>query len=146
MPVYTYPLTTDGPILSVVVGFDQSAIASLVAAGAKIPTPLHGTGIIDTGSDVTCVAAHLVHQFQRVPGTTFTTTTPAGQTQVRLFRISLSILPPPQITGPLLTHPALIAMELPQPIPNIDVIIGRDVLDAYEFHYDGPLQLFRIIF
>ncbi len=33
-----------------------------------------------------------------------------------------------------------------QPYPNIDVIVGRDVLDRYEFHYDGPQQKFRIIY
>jgi hypothetical protein len=146
MPQYAYPITTDGVLVSVVVGFDQSAVASLVAANAKVPTPLHGTGIIDTGSNVTCVASHLVHQFQIVPGTGFQTVTPSSQAQVRLFRISLSILPPPQVNGPLLTEPALIAMELPQVIPNIDVIIGRDFLDRYEFHYDGPKQQARILF
>ena len=95
---------------------------------------------------MTVVAAHLLRPYQLIPGGGGSTTTTGGALQVRLFRISLSIVPPVLGAGPLLTQAQLVVAEMVQAIPKIDVIVGRDVLDSYEFHYVGPQRLFRINF
>lgn len=46
----------------------------------------------------------------------------------------------------MLTIPDLMIMELPQPIPNVDVLIGLDVLDRSKTILDGPRQLLTIEF
>jgi hypothetical protein len=59
-----------------------------------------------------------------------------------LFGISLSVVPPPGSTAPLFTHPFLTITELPHFIPQIDVLIGLDVLDTCVLLNDGPRQRF----
>lgn len=145
MPTYCYPIVADGLIVSVMVGLDQSATNALVTAGLSVPAPRHGIGMIDTGSNITCVAPHMLHPGQILNITFSSTSTAAGRLPVRLVEISLSILPPAGITGPLLTEPTLVAMELPNAIPDVDVLIGRDFLAHYQFHYDGPKQEFHLV-
>jgi hypothetical protein len=36
-------------------------------------------------------------------------------------------------------------MEMPHPL-DVDVVIGRDVLDRYEIHLDGPGHIMHIYF
>jgi hypothetical protein len=40
----------------------------------------------------------------------------------------------------------LIVAEMAQAIPNIDVIVGRDVMMNYECDFEGPAALVHIIF
>ena len=146
MPRYTYPMTSDGPIVPIVIGLDQAAVAILAAAAISIPAPFHGKAIIDTGSNVTAVSASFLHAFQLIQTSGLQTVTASGPAPARIFKASLSILPPSNSSGPLLTHPSLIVMELTHPPDECDVLIGRDVLDHYDFHYDGPNRLIHITF
>lgn len=70
----------------------------------------------------------------------------AGQTLAKLVEVSLSILGLTSLAGPPIVHPDLMAMELPQPIPGIDVIIGRDVILQHQLFVDGPAMQFSLSF
>lgn len=144
MPKYTYPMHPDGPIVPVLVGLDAPATNALVSAGVPVLPPFHGKGIIDSGSNITVVAPSLLRPVQSVPvhGT--------DNDCKRAIR-SQSVQREPEyststrLSGPLLTHSTLIVMEMPHP-QDVDVIVGRDVLNAYEIHLDGPLNQFHLYF
>ncbi len=146
MPKYTYPIGPDGPVVPVMIGLDDQSTAVLAQAGLPVPPPLHGFGLLDTGSDVTIVAPRLLRPYQYIPGGGASTTTTGGAIPVRLTRISLSIIPPLSVTGPLIVQANLVAAEMVQAVPNIDVIVGRDVMMDYECDFEGPAALVHIIF
>jgi hypothetical protein len=104
--------------------------------------PIPVQGIIDTGTDVTAVAAHLLGQLGLVPVTGTTTHTASGSVRVDLYEISLSVQGSLPATGLLIVRPSLIVMELKAIPPNVDLLLGRDVLDECLFFYDGPGRQF----
>jgi hypothetical protein len=146
MSQLNYPISPDALLVQVLVGLKDASIAALVAAGLSVPPPLHAVGSIDTGSDVTCVASHLLAHFRTPVAYTTTTTTASGTVPVNLYEVSLSIAPAAGQTGSLFVHPRLLVMELPQTIPSIDVLIGRDVILQCQLFVDGPGNGFSLSF
>jgi hypothetical protein len=75
-----------------------------------------------------------------------TTQTAGGQVHVNLYRVSLSVLGPTGARSPMLVQPDLVVSELVVQLPNVDVLIGRDVLDECLFIHNGPAQQFILGF
>jgi hypothetical protein len=146
MPQLHYPRTPDGLVVPVVVALDNDSIIALHAAGLSIPAPIHALGLIDTGADLSGVSSRLL---PRAPFRSLgqaNTSTAAGASSPRLFAISMSIVPPTGSMAPLFTHPVLMITEIPHPTPQIDVLIGLDVLDTCTLLNDGPRGQFSIFF
>jgi len=59
--------------------------------------------------------------------------------------VSLSIVGPTGM-GPSLVQPSLEVVELTTPIPNIDVLLGMDVLLQCRLLIDGPARQFTLMF
>ncbi len=119
----------------------------LLASGQSVPPPLQARGQIDTGSDLTAVAASLLQALGATPATvTATTTTAGGKVKVRLFEVSLSITDPLQSPTAWLTEPDLLVTELATVLPTTDVLIGLDVLLTCKMALDGPARLFSMEF
>lgn|SRR5262245_6143769 len=144
MATQTYPISPDGLALEVMIGLKGSDTAALVAAGLPVPAPVLARALIDTGSDVTCVAAGVFQRLRLGRGGQHTTQTVSGSLSVNLFEISFSIPGIIAATGPLLVLSQLVVMELVQPLSNIDVLIGLDVLMQCVLHVDGPNRRFAI--
>jgi hypothetical protein len=102
--------------------------------------------MVDTGSNVTAVAPAVLQQLGVSVASTALTHTAAGQTQVRLFEVSLRITNPNVPNSPWLTLPNLRVTELPVALPDADVLIGLDVLLECSFLLDGPARLFTLEF
>jgi len=101
---------------------------------------------LDTGSDVTVVASSLLKRLAIPIATVTATHTVAGQVKVNLFEISLAITEPAQPGSPWLTEPDLLIMELTTVLPDVDVLIGLDVLLRNKLLLDGPAGLFMLEF
>src|SRR5258708_3133639 len=124
MPQLTFPIDPDGLIVPALVGLDGYTMTTLVRAGQLVPTPIRVRAILDTGADVVCVSPSILKQLGIVSSRHTQTHTSGGQAQANLVEISLSILGPSGHVGPTIVQPDVVAMELPQPIPGIDVLIG----------------------
>lgn len=146
MPLLSFPIDKDGFRVPVLVGLEQDAVLALHSLGLPILAPLHGRGLIDSGTDITCVASAMLQQYRLKPVHTTTTTTASGQMSANLFEVSFSIAPQSGQPGSLFVHPILLVMELPTPIPGIDVLIGRDILNLCKTVIDGPGNCFSIEF
>ena len=48
-------LVQRGPIINVTVGLERSMATALIGQGSKVPTPISGLALIDTGASVTCI-------------------------------------------------------------------------------------------
>lgn len=111
-----------------VIGHNRKSLAVRLAAGQALPSPIWTRGVVDTGSNVTCVTPSIFQRLGLLPTGQGHSHTVAGQAAVNLFEVSLSIPPPANAAGPMLTRRDLTVMEMPSPIPGVEVLIGTDVL------------------
>jgi hypothetical protein len=138
MPHFTFPLSPDGPAVPGLVGLNDQASAALVQAGQPIPRPISVRALIDSATDLTAIAPRVAQQLGLLADKRAKTQTAGGSVQVNLYRISLSVSGPPGASGSLLVWPDLLVTELAVPLPNVDVLIGLDVLRQSLFVLNGP--------
>jgi hypothetical protein len=142
----TFPLQRNELKLTAVVGLHHQAMRDRLAAGLPLLSPVWTTGLIDTGSTVSCIAADVVHKLGLPPAGQSTTRTAHGSVPVRLFRVSLSIPPAGNLPGPMLMRSDLLVMELIDPPPDVEVLIGLDILLDCRLLLDGPARQFTLEF
>lgn len=131
----------------VLIGLDGATTAALVASTQAIPMPIRCRGLIDTGTDVTCVNAVVLRQLGlRHPKKTATTQGATGSATVDLYKVSASIQDFHQPQGPKLVFADLLVMELPTVLPGLDVLIGMDVLLTARFVLEGPQRQLALEF
>lgn len=145
MPL-TFAVQPEGLVVPVLVGQGHQATVALLASGKPVQAPLWLTGLIDTGTDVSCLSGSVVQSLGLIPSGHGKTQTVAGSLPVRLFDISLSLPHFGPSPGLRLLHDDLTVMELAQPIPKIDVLIGLDVLLTGKLLLDGPARQFTLDF
>jgi hypothetical protein len=143
MPQLTLPVTPAGLAVEVLLGLSGESVAALQASGKPAPL-LTARGLLDTGTTVTAVVPAFLQQLGVPSLGDASTHTPTGQVKVRSYRISLTIPSQGGQTGPFFLDPALRVTELPGPLPDTDVIIGRDVLQQCLLVLNGPHRLFTL--
>ncbi len=144
MSQLTFPVSPVGLAVPVWIGVSGAVTTSLHRSGQPISPPVQARGLLDTGSDITVAASWLL---KGLPVTSVTTTqTVAGPVKVNLYEVSLGITDPAQHASPWLTEPDLLVMELAAVLPNVDVLIGLDVLLRYKLVLEGPARQFALEF
>lgn len=121
-------------------------MATRIGAGQSTPVPIWTTALIDTGSNISAVTADIIQKLSISPVAHTRTRTAAGPASVRVFYVSLSIPPAGNLPGPMLTRSRLLVMELTDPPPDIDVLIGLDILLDCRLLLDGPGGYFTLDF
>ena len=141
-----FPLSPDGPTLDVLIGLNDQDSAALLLSGRSIRAPLRLRALIDCGTDVTAVAPRVFQQLGLLSAARATSYTAGGQPKVRLFNISLSISGPLGTAGPMLHREDMLVSELAVTLPNVEVLIGMDILKQCLFILDGPGRQFTLAF
>lgn len=142
-----FPITPDGMICDVLIGLNGQTTKSLVSARQAISPPVPCRGLIDTGSDVTCVGSAVLRRLGLIaPIAKTTTTTISGTVPVDLFEVSRNILNLAASQGPMLVFSDLLVMELTGSVPKLDVLIGMDALLTTRLLLDGPNKEFSLQF
>jgi hypothetical protein len=135
--------TDDGSTLDVMIGLPQDRMMALQRRGSPIPPPLRVRGLIDNGTNITGVAKRIMSNFRLRKLRTSSTTTIAGSLQAELYQVSLSLSTTLGSPPSMLIRPSLVIIALTTLLPNnIEVLIGRDVLDECLFVGDGPRRQF----
>jgi hypothetical protein len=145
MPALTFPLSPDGMRVDVLVTYDTVTLQSLLAAGQPIPPSIPGKGLLDTGTDVSTVAASIIQQLGLPVHSYDTTQGIAGPVSVRLFVVTLFILDASQRHLPWLDQPDLLVIEQVSALP-VEALIGMDVLLGCKLFLDGPGGWFSLEF
>jgi hypothetical protein len=146
MPQLTFAIPSGELTLSVMVGHNQKALAAVIAAGQALLAPLWTKGVVDTGTNITCVTPAVLQKLGLTSTGQGSSHTAGGLAAVNLFEVSLSIPPPGNVLGPMLTRRDLIVMEVPSPIPGVEVLIGLDILLDCKMLLDGPARQFTLEF
>jgi hypothetical protein len=145
MAQLTFPIVSRELKLRVLIGHNRPALARLIAAG-QLPAPVWTKGVLDTGTNITCVTPAVLQSLGLRSTTRTRTHTVGGRAGVRLFRVSVSIPPRGNVAGPMLNEPNLKVMEMPAPIPGVEVLIGMDLLLNCRLIVDGPARQFSLEF
>ena len=146
MPHFTFPITKDGYTLEVLIGLRATDAHALLAAGQPIPPPLHARALLDTASDKTAVAVPLLQQLGITSVASVRTQTAGGMVMVQLYEVSLSVPNPTGARTPMLVHSEWEVTEFLHAPPQIDVLIGLDVLNECLVVIDGPGGRFTLGF
>lgn len=144
----SFPVTSDGLAVPVLVGLDAPAIAALVAAGLPPPAPILVRGLIDTGCYPTALSTSLLRRLNlQSLGQKFTQTA-GGQVLVDLYEVSLGITDPAVSGTPMFLQPQLEVMEVAHPLSGgIEVLVGLDViLECRLLLIDVPTRTFTLEF
>lgn len=144
MPHLSFSRQREGWILPLLVGVNGRTTATLMTAGQVVPPPQHLRALIDTGTDITGIAAAVLSRLQLGSVQQYTTQTLSGPVSIQLFEVSLTIPRTGQLPGLSPVLDQLIVMALPTPLPNIDALVGLDVLDHLLLIFDGPRGEFTV--
>jgi hypothetical protein len=79
MPQYKYPIPAGELKLPVLIGLGADEAQVRLAGGQSLPSLVWGTGVIDTGTTVTCVAGSILRQLGTAPVKQATSHTATGQ-------------------------------------------------------------------
>jgi hypothetical protein len=142
----SFPVSQAGLAVPVWIGQDGPTVEALVDAGQQPLPPVHARGLLDTGTDITLVAPQVLRQLALSPSSTTSTHTAAGQVKVQLYRVSLGITDPGQPVKVWLTRPDLEVAELAVVLPDLDVLVGLDVLLECKLLLNGPGRRFMLKF
>jgi predicted aspartyl protease len=122
-----------GPIINVSIGLERSMAMSLLSSGAKVPAPIVGLALIDTGASVTCIDnSKAIDMGLPVVDTMKMTSASHDAIEQSAYPISIEIVGTPiqfglpKAMGANLTSQGLLAL------------IGRDVLQLFTMFYNGP--------
>lgn len=146
MAKLTFPASPNGLAVNVVIGLDGAMTASLYAAGKPIPAPVEQAAEVDCGSTVTAVAPWILQRLGLTRGIPATTQTMGGLIPVNLFSVSLTIRDPQQPAAPEFTLPTTWVHDMVDPLPDVHVLVGLNVLLECNFLLEGPLRRFTFEF
>lgn len=146
MPHFTLPISQDGLTVSVAVGIGPVGRTILQSSGQSLPTAIVTRGLLDQGSDITVVAPRLVTQLGLLAQGRASTQGTTGSAAVKLFEASLKLMGLSVPGAPVLELPQWIVMEAPHALPNLEVLIGLDVLRRCLLVSDGPGLHFTLAF
>jgi hypothetical protein len=146
MPQLAFPVTVAGLAPPVMVGIDGKTSSALFAAGKSIAAPIQARGLLDTGSDITAIASWVLQKLALPIAAKTVTSTAAGQINVNLYEVSLSITNPVQPNSPWLTLADLQVTELSAVLTDADVLIGLNVILQCRMIVDGPARFFSLNF
>jgi hypothetical protein len=142
----TFPITRVGLTVAVLIGPDDQHMQDLSAAGVPLPAPIHGQALIDTGSDWSALSPAVLAALQIPASGNVSTHTAAGPTNVQSFTVSLTIYDPTGASTDTLFRGRWRVTGLPYQIPNVDVLLGMDLVSELILTVDGPGRQFAFEF
>lgn len=141
-----FPVSANGLLVDVVIGLDGDTTLAQAASGQPITAPVLTRGEIDTVANMTAVSAAILQQLGVPVQYRATTQTTAGQLAVRVIEVSVGVRNLADATQGELVESSLLVMELTTRLPQVEVLIGLDLLLGYRFLLEGPARRFSLDF
>jgi hypothetical protein len=145
MPIFNIAVTTEGPVVDLLVGVSIPRQNALRNAGLPVPSAIPIRAIVDTGASTTCIENHLIAPLGMAPTGTIHVHTPStsgAPLQCDQYDVCL-ILPHPIYNGTIQIVPIIGCGILGG---SIQGLLGRDVLAFCNFFYSGLDARFSLSF
>jgi hypothetical protein len=143
MPRLTFGVAPDGLMMPALLGPDTVVMQKLLARNKPVPQPIQARSQIDTGTVVTAVGPAVLTALAATPGGSSRTQTASGLAIVRFYRISFTIFDPSGVT---MTRGTWVVTDLPQDLPDVEVLFGMDLVRQLILHVEGPTGQFTLDF
>jgi len=146
MPNINLNIQPGGPLLTVLVGVSAPRAGALTAASRPLPPPSQGIFLVDTGASSTCVDPELIKNLGLQPTgrTAISTPSTAGSPHYcDQFDVSLFIPGGAGVGGHIVGAIPIITTHLR---PQLDGLLGRDVLDSCVLIYNGSADIFTLAY
>ncbi|HMC63569.1 MAG TPA: hypothetical protein VKI65_01400 [Gemmataceae bacterium] len=140
MPTLTGPITPLGAVIDILVGVSAPATMVLRRASKPIPQSVPLRADLDTGSFISCLDAQAILVLGLHPAgqrVLSTASTGAAMLPCDEYKVSLTIVHPSGNAALNRTLGLVTVADLPLAQTGIPALIGRDLLDRWEFLYDG---------
>lgn len=147
MPHFSIQIGLSGPLFDAWVGVSQARQDALKSANQPIPPLEKVRALLDTGASCTCIDPSVLTALGISPtGTTQMNTPSTGDKpqDVNTYDVSIYIVgatPPP-----LSLRTVAVAETLLLKQQGFHALIGRDILEAFVIHYNGPLKYITLSF
>jgi len=146
MPVLIAPLTAEGALVDVRIGWSDAAAKALRTALRPVPPPVDVRALIDSGAESSCVDPAVTQALGLPVGGFVMANVPAhgGLTFATQHDASLTILHPSGDARLNLALGNLLMVELAIGVLGYQALLGRDVLAGCRFLFDGPAGRFEL--
>ena len=138
MPIITFQVQADGPIVSAAVGVSLPRRKLLQDQGLPIPNLVVGSFLVDTGATITAVDPDLIAPLQLpLVGSVSVHTPSTGKDSVFIDQYDASFVVPGNTPDGTLVVGAVPIVAAHLRSQGIDGLIGRDILDRCLLIYNG---------
>jgi hypothetical protein len=145
MPILTGQIEAQGPILYVKVMQSPQRVAFLKKVGRHYAPPVAARSIIDTGAAGTALDRTLITALGLEHCGVVSIHTPStGSAYVQRNQFDASLVLGDEQPDPLILTLPVIECDFAS--EGFLALIGRDVLNRCQFHYDGPAGTFTRVF
>lgn len=131
-------LAVNGAILEVEISVPDSVAAAMKAQGQTVPPPQRARGLIDTGASISGIKPAIASAAQLTQTSSVTISGVVGSEQRPIYAAAISL---PEY-GVSLDAIDIAGVDLPQ--QDINVLIGRDVLQRLTLIYQGKAGAFNL--
>jgi hypothetical protein len=150
VPHFTLQISPEGPLINAVIGVSEARKAALTEASQNIPNLVPIRALIDTGATSTCLDPSILHLLNLTPKGKIPVQTPTtGGIAVEADQYDVSIIIPAfaNQTPLILSNLPVICMPLVASMgPNVQALIGRDILAQCVLGYNGSAELFTLAY
>lgn len=145
MPHFTLQIAPNGPLLDAYINVSQARATALQVAHQTIPGAQKIRALLDTGASHTCVDPSVLVALGIPPHGTVPILTPStGNTPHDADVYDVSILIPAATPPPhVLPTVAVAGCHLLQ-AQGYHALIGRDILQHWVVHYNGPAGILTV--
>lgn len=147
MTHFSNGITTQGPLLTVLIGVSQPRLLAIKAAGHLAPNTILASMLIDTGASLSCVCSSIVRSLGLTPTGTIDVYTPStGQNAVSVGTYDIGMIISGLTPQDVHTIPSLSVTENDFTGQGIHGLLGRDVLSRAHMFYNGRENVYFLAF
>jgi hypothetical protein len=144
MPQITFPFDLSGMFVDVMIAPSGGVLTAMKNAGKPFPSPVWGKAMIDTGTNVSAVSIAILESLGIQPESEVETRGIGGEMDVGYYEVSLTIMN--RATGSQIEYAPPDVKVIGIDVPDIDALIGLDLLIGCRMMFDGPGGEFSLHF
>jgi hypothetical protein len=139
----TLPFSSNEIRIPVLVSWHTVRVEEGIVSRHTVPVAWRNA-VLDTGSNITIISNQLVKELDLERTDNRESQTAGGVQTVALYRVSLGLQPIFGLTETVILSDNIFVAVFPEDIPDVDVLLGLDVVSRVRITIDGPASVVTI--